>query len=363
MEPMETLKVTESVTPVKVTSSAESTQIHETIAIAPTPETVLSPEPAETVLSEMIFDSDDVVPDDEAVPETEESEEETEQTEESEEPEKNGGIVVDPPYTVLELIHDGLAEKKNEKAVVDYSHIEDGYFMFRRLADTTHRYKVLVKCAGKTYQYNIDHGDWCAFPTSEGDGNYTVQVMDNVSGTKYANVLSTSFKVKLLDPFSPFLRPNLNVNYVDAPDTMQKGAELTQGCEGPLSKVDKVYEFVVSNIVYDHILAATVKTGYTPDLDRVLKRKRGICYDYASLMTAMLRSQHVPTKLIFGYVGKIYHAWISVWVEEVGWVETIYFDGKTWQRMDPTFAANGTSEEAVKKYVGNGKNYAVKFSF
>ena len=279
------------------------------------------------------------------------------------EPEEESSANVNPPYTILELIHDGIAEKKNDKAIIDYSHVEDGYFMFQRIHETSHRYKVLVKGGGKTYQYNIDTGDWYAFPISEGDGNYSVQIMENVSGTKYANVLSVSFKAKLLDPFSPFLRPNLNVNYVDAPDTMEKGAELTEGCEGPLSKVDAVYEFVIGNISYDHILAATVQTSYMPDLDRVLKRKRGICYDYASLMTAMLRSQNVPTKLVFGYVGKLYHAWISVWVDEVGWVETIYFDGKSWQRMDPTFAAAGTSDEAIKKYVGNGKNYSVKFCF
>ncbi len=284
-------------------------------------------------------------------------------TEESKVSGEEPEIEIDPPYTILELIHDGIAEKKNNKAIVDYSHIEDGYFMFQRIHETEHRYKVLVKGGGKTYQYNIDTGDWYAFPLSEGDGNYSVQIMENVSGTKYANVLQVSFKAKLLDPFSPFLRPNLNVNYVDAPNTMAKGAELTADCEGPLSKVDAIYTFVIENIGYDRILAATVQTGYLPDLDRVLSRKRGICYDYASLMTAMLRSQRVPTKLVFGYVGKLYHAWISVWVDEVGWVEAIYFDGKSWQRMDPTFAAAGTSDESVKKYVGNGKAYAVKFCF
>lgn len=268
-----------------------------------------------------------------------------------------------PPYKILVPEHDGIQEKRNDKAVIDYSHINDGYFMVQRIAETDHRYKVLVKVKNLTYNYNIDTGDWAAFPLSEGDNTYQVQVLENVSGTKYANVISVSFQAKIDDPFAPFLRPNLHVNYLNAPNTMEKGAELTSGCEGPLSKVDAVFGFITSTINYDYLLAATVETGYLPDLDRILKRKRGICYDYSSLMTAMLRSQNVPCKLVFGYVGKIYHAWISVWVEEEGWIDVIHFDGKTWQRMDPTFTAAGTRDETVKKYVGNGNNYAVKYCF
>lgn len=269
----------------------------------------------------------------------------------------------DAGYTVLIPEPTGKSVKKNAKAIIDYSNIADGYFMVQRLAKSNRRFKVLVKVSGKTYSYTIDTNDWAAFPLSEGNGSYQVSVFENVSGTKYANVISASFKAKLTDPFSPFLRPNLHVNYLNAPKTMEKGAELTEGCTDPLQKVDAVFSYITQTIVYDYILAATVEAGYVPELDRVLTRKRGICYDYSSLMTAMLRSQNVPCKLVFGYVGKLYHAWISVWVEEEGWVQVIHFDGKSWQRMDPTFSAAGTSEEAVKKFVGKGKNYAEKYVY
>lgn len=267
------------------------------------------------------------------------------------------------PYTILIPEHDGTKEKRGEKAVIDYSHTEDGYFMVQRLEETDHRYKVLVKVKGLTYSYNLDNGDWAAFPFSEGDNTYQISVLENVSGTKYANVLSTSVQVAITDPFAPFLRPNQHVNYVNALETMKEGASLTEGCEGPLSKVDAVYDFITKTIKYDYMLASTVEPGYLPDLDRILKRKRGICYDYSALMSAMLRSQNVPCKLVFGYVGKIYHAWISVWVEEEGWVTVIHFDGASWQRMDPTFVASGISEEAIKKEARNGQYYAVKYSF
>ena len=59
-------------------------------------------------------------------------------------------------------------------------------------------------------------------------------------------------------------------------------------------------------------------------------------------MAAMLRSQNIPCKLVVGFAGKVYHAWINVYIEGVGWVDQlIYFDGKTWSLMDPTFVSAG----------------------
>ena len=39
------------------------------------------------------------------------------------------------------------------------------------------------------------------------------------------------------------------------------------------------------------------------------------------------------------------------------------FDGKTWQRMDPTFASSGKKSDAIMKYIGDGKNYTVKYLY
>ena len=107
-------------------------------------------------------------------------------------------------------------------------------------------------------------------------------------------------------------------------------------------------------------LAATVTSGYLPDLDTVLSKMSGICFDYAALMTGMLRSQGVPTKLVIGYAGDVYHAWINVYSSSTGWVEgVVYFDGVNWQRMDPTFASSGGA--GVMDYIGDGTNYSAKY--
>jgi transglutaminase-like putative cysteine protease len=99
-------------------------------------------------------------------------------------------------------------------------------------------------------------------------------------------------------------------------------------------------------------------------LDDVLTRGKGICFDYAALMTGMLRSQGIPTKLVLGYAGEVYHAWITVYSEETGWIANIItFDGHTWNLMDPTFTATGGQGSNVLQFIGDGSNYSALFLF
>ena len=258
----------------------------------------------------------------------------------------------------------GKTVKKNDKAIIDYSNTTDGYVMAQFTAAADKRLVVQTAGPSTTYTYNLTAGEWETFPLSDGNGTYKVTVLENVSGKKYAVVLSASFKVTLKDEFAPFLRPNQYVDYTDASKTIEKAAELTKNVTDPLEKVEKIYDFVVNNLTYDKAKAQTVQSGYLPVLDDVLAAKKGICFDYASLMAGMLRSQSVPCKLVVGYAGKAYHAWINVWTEETGWIDgVIYFDGSAWQRMDPTFASSGKGSESIMKYIGDGSNYTVCYLY
>lgn len=266
----------------------------------------------------------------------------------------------------------GTLVKQNSRAVIDYSNTKDGYVMVRFTGTTQTRIKVQVSgpsaASGLKYTYDLPVGVWTTFPLSDGNGQYTVTVLENTSGTKYAQVVSQSFQAAMTDEFAPFLRPNQYVNYEVAPNTVAQAAQLVGGETDLLKKVEKIYNFVVNNFTYDHQLANTVKSGYLPVLDNVLAARKGICFDYAALMTGMLRSQGVPCKLITGYVptnsGTAYHAWISVWSQETGWVEgAIYFNGSSWQRMDPTFASSSHSSASIMQYIGNGSNYSQKYCY
>jgi len=260
----------------------------------------------------------------------------------------------------------GVAVSSNEKAVVDYSNTKDGYIMVKYSAKTDKGLKVLViGPSTTTYTYSLNSkGDYDVYPLSDGNGSYTVTVYENVEGTKYATVNTAKFNATLTDEFAPFIRPNQFVNYTESSKTVAKAAELIDGLNNPLEKIAAVFEYVTSNLSYDEDLAANVKSGYLPVLDAVLQIKRGICFDYAALMTAMLRSQGVPTKLVVGYTGEVYHAWINIYSEETGWIGSVtYFDGVSWKLMDPTFYSTAGGSENVKKYIGDGSNYTAKYLY
>ncbi len=271
---------------------------------------------------------------------------------------------VAPLPTILEPVASGTLEKRTGKAVIDYSNSADGYAMVQFTGTTTQRLKAQVTGPTTTYTYNITPQQWATFPLSDGNGTYKVAVYENVTGTKYAAVASVSFSVQMKDEFTTFLYPNQYVDYGAAPEAVAKAAELTEGLAEPLDKVEAIYDYVIKNLTYDKEKAATVKSGYLPVLDQVLAEKKGICFDYAALMTGMLRSQEVPCKMIIGYAGEAYHAWISVWSQESGWVDgAIFFDGQTWHRMDPTFASTGNQSAAIMKYIGDGSHYSAKYLY
>lgn len=262
-----------------------------------------------------------------------------------------------PPPTgvVLEPEAPGDREARSDAAVVDYSHTEEGYIMVRYFGETDKRLKVLLGGPVTTYQYDLPQGEWTVLPLSDGDGFYQAGIYRNVQGQEYAMVMLAEFDVTLQDEFAPFLRPNQYVNYLTAPDTVALGAQLCQGQETALEKVAAVYDFAVQNISYDEEKAASVESGYLPDLDGILQSREGICFDYAAVMTAMLRSQEVPCKLVVGYAGSIYHAWISIWTEENGWIDgAIFFDGHAWKRMDPTFVSSAQDRQEILDFVEHG---------
>jgi len=247
--------------------------------------------------------------------------------------------------------------------VLDYSHTDNGYIM---LKDTNDK-KVQVQItnpSGDVYPYPLkEGGDYETFPLTGGDGSYSIRVLENISGDQYAIALADDFSVTLQDEFQPFLYPNQSVYYTADSEVTALGEKLAGSSKSDLAYVEAVYNYVIQNITYDEQLAESTPVNYIPDPDETLQKGTGICYDYASLMAALLRSQSVPTKLVTGYSGKAYHAWVSVYLQDKGWVDgIIYFDGKNWTLMDPTLGANNDSK-AVAKYVGDGSNYTEKYEY
>lgn len=255
----------------------------------------------------------------------------------------------------------GTCLEENEKAAADYSNACDGYVTVRA-AETGKRFRLQLSKDGKTYSYYLKPGEWEVFPLTEGSGSYKISVFENIQDDKYALVLSTTFPVEIPDEFAPFLLPNQYVNYMDSPVVAALASLLERDSETGLDKIGAVYDFVLDRMTYDKELAASVPVDYVPDLEASLASGKGICFDYAALMAALLRLMGQPCKLVTGYAASAYHAWISVWTEETGWLDAvIFFDGEGWQRTDPTFADAGLSKKELAEYIGDGASYVEKY--
>lgn len=207
--------------------------------------------------------------------------------------------------------------------------------LVRYKASDNKTYKVKV-AFGKyeTYYdlYAINADEY--FPLSYGNGNYNVtifRVTDPQKGTAQV-VKNVSVKLNAKDKNAAFLSSHTRVAWEYANNTLKQADNLTKkASKGSSSTVDAVYNYIIKNVKYDYDkLEKGVSGSYIPDIDTVLKAKKGICQDYATLAAAMLRYEGVPTRMVFGYadtVGGAFHAW-----------NEIYVDGK-WVPVDMTYDA------------------------
>ena len=277
---------------------------------------------------------------------------------------EHSGPPRDSTPKVLTPSADGVTVYQNDFASIDASNTSQGYVMVK-YNGTNEKVKLQITCPDQScYTYLIsDRGAYDTFPLTAGNGSYALQVLENVAGDTYTVSLAQSINVNIEDEFLPFLYPNQYVNFHTDSKAVSKGSDLAKDTYSDLDVVQNIYNYVIKNISYDTEKAQNVSYGYVPDIDDTLSSKKGICFDYAALMTSMLRSQNIPTKLEVGYSGDAYHAWISTYIDDKGWVDDIIqFNGDTWQIMDPTLAATNDSA-AVKKYVGDGSHYVVKYTY
>ena len=242
---------------------------------------------------------------------------------------------------------------KGTKSEINAAASEDGYVKIKYLKETTKKLKVIIEKGQGKYTYDLNNkGEYDTYPLQMGDGKYKIRVFENIGGNRYATKQTVTITVKLKDEKAPFLAPNQLVNFADTSETIKKAAELTEDKTDDFEKIDVIYDYIITNIKYDTEKANTVKSGYLPSIDEILKTNKGICFDYASIMASMLRSQDIPAKLVTGYSSKlnVFHAWNEVYTEETGWIKLneMYFDGFQWRLMDSTIASSGKQSNSPK---------------
>ncbi|CAM4109262.1 transglutaminase-like domain-containing protein [Saccharibacillus endophyticus] len=189
------------------------------------------------------------------------------------------------------------------------------------------RHKLMIVKSNTVYTYDLDPALRSeTFPLQSGGGTYDITLVENISGTAYRKLGTTSIDLPDSEADQVFLGSVQNVDWKKAKKATALAAKLTAAKKTDKDKAQAIREYVTTHIEYAD---KEIGIAYLPNADDTLTSGKGMCYDYASLMAVMLRSVGIPTKLVMGsttYVTE-YHAW-----------NEIYLNGK-WVIVDATVDA------------------------
>lgn len=256
-----------------------------------------------------------------------------------------------------------------ENAVIDYSNISQGYIS-ARYSGTSARAKLRIICGDTVNDHDLNaDGAFEYYPLTEGSGDYNIQLYEQLEGKLYSEVINITVTADIASEVAPYTYPNRYVMYEQDSDCVYKAAEVCAGVTDTIEKIAAIFGYITENITYDYDLAESVSNGsvgvYVPDPDRVLERKKGICFDYSSLFAAMLRSQGIPSRLVIGYAKEnIYHAWNEVYTTETGWISAeLLLKLKGYNIVDSTFYANTPDKPRIAAYIMDSSNYAAIYRY
>ena len=114
--------------------------------------------------------------------------------------------------------------------------------------------------------------------------------------------------------------------------------EITRKRSSDKEKAKAIYAWVGSNVEYDYDKATEILNDNFRNKSGAIvtfKDRRGICFDYACLFTAMARASSLKVRVVIGqgFDGKTWvaHAWNEVYLKEED----------RWINVDPTFYKGG----------------------
>lgn len=240
-----------------------------------------------------------------------------------------------------------------QTATINKNQVNNGVVDISYQSPQNKKIKVMVAKGSVKYTYDLKANG--KFPLQSGNGDYTVSILENVSGNQYSLVTSETVNLKANNENSVYLQSIDMINWNNNMNAIKKAQELTKGLTTDKAKASAIYDFVTNKVKYDNNKAATVAAGYVPSVDSTLNTSSGICFDYSVLYAAMMRSVGVPTKMIMGYNKDIteYHAWNEVYLSESNqWVviDTTYDAPSVQKGIEISMIKNKSDYKTEKQY-------------
>lgn len=208
-----------------------------------------------------------------------------------------------------------MAQDEDLSVCVNTSGAVNGYITVSYDNSFTTKAKVLIQKGGVQYLYTISSGT-ASLPLQLGDGVYTITVYKDTEGTKLKRMTKLTLEVDGLSDETVYTNSIQLADYEGYEDVIDEINKLLVNAKSDEEKVKIIYSYIINNFSYSYEKAESVRysTDYLPNLRDFMDSKTGICYDYASLFAAVLRSNKIPVKLVNGFPTdtKKYHAWNEV---------------------------------------------------
>lgn len=214
---------------------------------------------------------------------------------------------------------------------VDLSQVSDGVVTVSCRSNKP--LKLLVSLGDKNSAYTIsNNGTPFTAPLSLGNGSYKLEIMEHVDGIGYTPAMSADVELadsvrlsKVFDHIPPYSSSNGYVPYEKDSFCVKEANRLAKKAASKAEFIKSVESYVKSHVKYDDDYVPENLSDHKISPDETLEIGKGICLDFASLTAAMLRSQGVPTKLVFGDVVirspltgceiSEYHAWNEAYLD------------------------------------------------
>ena len=155
--------------------------------------------------------------------------------------------------------------------------------------------------------------------------NNAVQLFNTISCDEARTKFQTDLNLK--NEVLQYLLPSQYISWDE---------EIVAFAETCLIPEVSLFEAVLDLIkkIYTEFQFKSGSTNVNTPLKTVLKERKGVCQDFSHLAIASLRSVGIPAKYVSGYIETIpqkgkpklegsdaSHAWISVYIPEMGWCE------------------------------------------
>ncbi|RQD72559.1 MAG: transglutaminase domain-containing protein [Tindallia sp. MSAO_Bac2] len=230
-----------------------------------------------------------------------------------------------------------------ELSALNFQALETGVLSVEYQMQRKSNTRIMIENNGERHFYRLPYGaEKESFPLKQGNGEYTISILEHVSGNQYRPVVTEKLYVDAVDENKMYLGSVQEIKWNESMAPIMKAKELTKNLEADREKVEAIHQYIVQNIKYDYDIIPYLTSDYLPDIERIFETQKGICYDYASLFAAMLRSVGIPARMVKGYAPGIaeYHAWNEVLVDgEWSVIDTT---------MDAAFAAGGVAYDMIK---------------